>query len=162
MDTTKRKTKRQPSRRVPPTGSERVKSFIETHNLRPVQLSIPRDLHDALDAMIDRIERGNAETVPTKQYLVERACHPYGNPWAAAEAPLRHVPAAMVGVDSRFTWYAPWTLYLAMRSVSAQRNSSMRQLIISALLECYKSTPEIAPLLDEYEIADKGSMRAPS
>lgn len=142
------------NKKTPPksSGQRRLKDYLVNNNFKAVAVALPRELHRVLDRMVAEA-KGAADTArPTTIHaLVTVACSAYYSdenvktlpPLAQFEPPR---PNADGKGDRRFTWYADMDLFRSMKIISARHSCSLRQLIVSAVLERYKDTPQIKAL----------------
>lgn len=130
----------------------RLQAYLENNNLKPAGIAIPRPLYLVLADMADRGKaKGGDEVLSSKQALITAACSAY-YPDADVKVlpPLAKFPPPKSNAegtgDPRFTWYADEDMLTNMRIIGARFSCSMRQLIVSAVLEYYKRVPEIKAL----------------
>lgn len=150
------------SHRQMSVGQQRLQAYKENNNLRAVAIAIPRSLHHALYRMAQRGRRTGGAS--SKQALVTIACNAY-YPSADIQSlpPLAQFEPSRSNVDGtgdpRFTWYADEDMLVNIRVIGARFSCSMRQLVISALLEHYKDEPEMKGL--DFERGVDPSLRMP-
>lgn len=150
-------TKQAPSRATQPTvrqtrrstpQSQRVADYAIRNNLRPVSWYVPANMHAALHQLLDKAKAASGAPEATSlQAVVTAACaKAYGLGPKGGVPPLAAPTNTKLEPHKRFTWYAPYDLQKDMRLVAAGIESSMQQLITSAVVDYLKDQPEIAAL----------------
>lgn len=128
--------------------SQRVADYAARNNLRPVSWYVPVGLHAALQQLTHKAKAASGAAEATSlQAVVTAACaKAYGLGPKGGTPPLAAPTNTALEPHKRFTWYAPYELQKDMRLVAANIESSMQQLVTSAVVDYLKDQPEIAAL----------------
>lgn len=119
-------------------GSKTVGAYVDRHGLRPVSVYLPEKLHRALTHIAI-----NSET--PLQALFTLACGTfYGS---GREIPPLIAPTkTKMDPHKSFTWYADVDLHKRIKLLAVDLDCSSQQLILSALVEHLKDSPQIKAL----------------
>lgn len=138
------------------SGSQRVTDYKERHNLHPVVLPVPLNIHKALShhALDDGV---------TMQSLFTLACEKYFGSDPVTVPPL----VATRRGQEKFkqpTWYADIDLHKRIRRLSIDTGASVQQLIMSALVDYLKDSPRMqaAEVTTGYPPMARGNTEMPA
>ena len=120
------------------SGSKAVGDYLARHDMRPVAVYIPVKLHTVLTKLA-------IEAEASLQDFITKACES----WYGEE---RELPPLVAPTRAKLdphkipTWYANIELHKRMKVLAVEVGSSVQQLILSALVEYAKDSPEVKAL----------------
>lgn len=119
-------------------GSRALAEYIENNGLRPVSIYLPLAMHKALATVA-------IEADITLQALVTLAVNKYYGshrdlPPLIAPTRIKQDP------HKNFTWYADIDLHKRVKVLALELDSTVQQLILSALIDYTKDHPKIKAL----------------
>lgn len=123
------------------TGSRTLEAFIDRHGLQPVSVYLPVAMHRAFTGTV-------LENETTMQAVMTLACNCYYGHGSSVKSlpPLAPPTHSKNDPHKNVTWYADIDLHRAMKMLAVQIDSSVQQLIRSALLDYMKDAPRVKKL----------------
>lgn len=134
--TTKPPTRARRTRRTP--GGRTLADYMDRHGLRAVAVYIPEALHRALTTTA-------IETETSLQSIVTLACNAYYGT-VRPLPPLVQPTRPTQDPHKNFTWYADLDLHKHMKMLAVEHESTVQQLVMSAVVNYMKDAPRVKAL----------------